>query len=102
MFGFIKKLFGPGTDYKALVAQGAIIVDVRTTGEYKSGHMKNALNIPVDLISSKAKELKQKGKPVITCCASGMRSARAAAILKQNGIEAYNGGSWVSLSNRFN
>jgi rhodanese-related sulfurtransferase len=102
MFGFLKKLFGPGTDFKALVEQGAIIVDVRTTGEYKSGHIKNALNIPVDTISSKTNELKQKAKPVITCCASGMRSARAAAILKQNGIEAYNGGSWVSLGNRLN
>ena len=78
MFGFLKKLFGPGTDFKALMEQGAIIVDVRTTGEYKSGHIKNALNIPVDTIGSKAKEL------------------------KQNGIEAYNGGSWVSLSNRLN
>ena len=102
MFGFLKKLFGPATDYKALVEQGAIIVDVRTTGEYKSGHIKNALNIPVDTISSKTKELKQKAKPVITCCASGIRSARAAAILKQYGIEAYNGGSWVSLGNRLN
>ena len=102
MFGFLKKLFGPGTDYKALVEQGAIIVDVRSAGEFKGGHIKNALNIPVDNISSKAKELKAKGKPVITCCASGMRSARAAAILKQNGMEAYNGGSWVSLNSRLN
>ncbi len=102
MFGFIKKLFGPGTDYKALAEQGALIVDVRTSGEFKGGHIKNAINIPVDSISSKANELKQKGKPVITCCASGMRSARAAAILKQNGIEAYNGGSWVALGNRLN
>ncbi|WP_407523929.1 rhodanese-like domain-containing protein [Lacibacter sp. MH-610] len=102
MFGFLKKLFGPGTDFKALMEQGAVIVDVRTAGEYKSGHIRNALNIPVDVISSKIKELKQQGKPVITCCASGMRSARAAAILKQNGIEAYNGGSWVSLGNRLN
>ncbi|XVJ66974.1 MAG: rhodanese-like domain-containing protein [Lacibacter sp.] len=102
MFGFLKKLFGPGTDYKALAEQGALIVDVRTSGEFKGGHIKNAINIPVDSISSKTNELKQKGKPVITCCASGMRSARAASILKQNGIEAYNGGSWVSLSNCLN
>ena len=81
---------------------GSTGVDVRTTSEFKGGHIKNALNIPVDAISSKTKELKQQGKPVITCCASGMRSARAAAILKQNGMEAYNGGSWVSLNSRLN
>ena len=102
MLGFLKKLFGPGTDYKTLVAQGALIVDVRTSDEFKGGHIKNAINIPVDTISSKTNELKKKGKPVITCCASGMRSARATSILKQNGIEAYNGGSWMSLSNRLN
>jgi rhodanese-related sulfurtransferase len=102
MVGFLKKLFGPGTDFKALVSNGALIVDVRTTNEFKGGHIKNALNIPVDTIAGKVRELKEKGKPVITCCASGIRSARAAAILKQNGIEAYNGGSWVSLGSRLN
>lgn len=102
MVGFLKKIFGPGTDFKTLVSNGALIVDVRTTNEFKGGHIKNALNIPVDTIAGKVRELKEKGKPVITCCASGMRSARAAAILKQNGIEAYNGGSWVSLGSRLN
>ena len=61
MFGFIKKLFGPGTDYKALAAQGALIIDVRTNSEFKGGHIKNAVNIPVDSISSKVNELKLKG-----------------------------------------
>jgi phage shock protein E len=37
---------------------------------------------------------------VITCCASGMRSGSATAILKQAGVEAYNGGSWMSLQNK--
>ena len=95
--GFLSKLFGPKTDYKQLVQNGAIIVDVRTSSEYNGGHIQSSLNIPVDAISSKVNELKKKGKPVITCCASGMRSARAASVLKQNGIEAYNGGSWVVL-----
>lgn len=39
-------------------------------------------------------ELKQKQQPIITCCRSGMRSGKAATILKKEGIEAYNGGSW--------
>ena len=102
MLALLKKLFGPGTDYKALITQGALIVDVRTPGEFKSGHIRNAINIPVDNIGTKVEELKQKGKPVITCCASGMRSAKAVSILKKSGIDAYNGGSWVSLSNKLN
>lgn len=97
---FLSKLFGPKTDYKALVQNGAVIVDVRTAGEYKSGHIKGSLNIPVDEIKNKTGELKKKGKPVITCCASGMRSGMAKNTLKQAGIEAYNGGSWNSLQNK--
>jgi phage shock protein E len=100
MLGFIKKLFGTGTDFKSLVQQGAVIVDVRTSGEFNSGHIKGAVNIPVDSIRNKIKDLKKKGKPIITCCASGMRSSSAVGILKQNGIEAYNGGAWNSLSNK--
>ena len=48
----------------------------------------------------KVNDLKKKGKPVITCCASGMRSSSAASILKQAGVEAYNGGSWGGLQNK--
>ena len=45
MFGFLKKLFGPGTDYKSIMAKGAIIVDVRTPEEYKAGHIEGARNM---------------------------------------------------------
>ncbi len=100
MFNFIKKLFGPGTDFKALQQQGAVIIDVRTAGEFNGGHIKGAINIPVDSIRSKINDIKKKGKPVITCCASGMRSGSATSMLKQAGIEAYNGGSWISLQNK--
>lgn len=100
MFGFIKKLFGPATDFKALQQNGAVIIDVRTPGEFSGGHIKDAINIPVDRISSKINDIKKKGKPIITCCASGMRSGAATSALKKAGIEAYNGGSWVSLNNK--
>ena len=102
MLNLFKKLFGPVVDLKVLHEQGAIIIDVRTNGEFSSGHIKNAINIPVNSINSKLNDLKKKGKPVITCCASGMRSSSAASILKKAGIEAYNGGSWVSLNNKLN
>jgi len=41
-------------------------------------------------------------KPIITCCASGMRSASAKSILKQNGFEVYNGGGWTALQHKLN
>jgi phage shock protein E len=102
MMSFFKKLLGlaPAADYKQLLKEGAVIVDVRTKGEYQSGHIKGSLNIPVDSLSNNVSKLK-KDKPVITCCASGMRSASAKSILKSNGFEqVYNGGSWNSLQNK--
>jgi rhodanese-related sulfurtransferase len=42
MFSFFKNLFGPGTDYKALVEAGAIIIDVRSPQEFDGGHIKGS------------------------------------------------------------
>ena len=94
MLGFIKKLFGSGVDLSKKMSEGAIIVDVRSPGEYAGGHVKGSKNIPLDKISGKIETIKKWNKPVITCCASGMRSGSAASILKNNGVEAYNAGPW--------
>ena len=100
MFDFIKKLFGgKSVNYKELVKNGAQIVDVRTPAEYKGGHIRNAKNIPLQNLQRDMKKLDMK-KPVITCCASGMRSSSARSILKQQGFEVYNGGGWNSLQNK--
>lgn len=88
---------GPGTDYPALMQNGAQIVDVRTRGEYAGGAIPGSLNIPLQSLQQGMGKLK-KNKPVITCCASGMRSASAKALLKANGFkEVYNGGPWTRL-----
>lgn len=100
MIDFIKKLFGKNkVDYKALVENGAQIIDVRTPAEYSSGSIRNSKNIPLQQLVSEIKKLDLK-KPIITCCASGMRSASAKAILKQNGFEVYNGGGWTALQKK--
>lgn len=104
MLEAIKKLLGiKTTDYARLVELGAIIVDVRTAGEYSSGHIQGSVNIPVDRIAHSVAKLKARKKPVITCCASGMRSATAKSILQSNGLaEVYNGGSWQGLRRKIN
>ena len=75
-----------------------MIVDVRTTNEFNNGHIKGSKNIPLNNLKGQMDEFKKKGKPVITCCASGMRSGVAASQLKSAGIEAMNGGGWQSLN----
>ncbi|MEO8446416.1 MAG: rhodanese-like domain-containing protein [bacterium] len=102
MLQLLKNLFGfgPKVDFKELIQNGAQIIDVRTKAEYQQGHVKGSINIPLDNLSNDFSKLK-KDKPIITCCASGMRSARGKSILKSNGFaEVHNGGGWLSLQNK--
>lgn len=99
---FLKNLLGlgPTVSYKELMQNGAVIIDVRSKGEYQSGHIQNSINIPIDLLPAQLSKI-NKDKPVITCCASGMRSAAAKSILKSAGfIEVFNGGGWSGLKNK--
>jgi len=99
MFSTIKKLFksSPKIDLGQLIADKAIIVDVRTASEYQGGHIKGSLNIPLQTLNTHLSKLK-KDRAIITCCASGARSSVARNILKSNGFEnVHNGGSWMNL-----
>ena len=98
--GIFSFLSGKKVDYKSLLEKGAVIVDVRTPGEYAGGHVPKSINIPVDKIEGRLQELKRKNVPIITCCRSGARSGMAKSMLEANGIEAYNGGSWDSLQGK--
>jgi len=71
---------------RALVAAGARLVDVRSPGEFAGGHLPGAVNIPVDQIGARFAEIGPPGTPVVLYCASGMRSARAASVLKGKGF----------------
>ena len=105
MFKLINKIFGskPAVDFSELVKSGAVILDVRTKGEYASGHIKGSLNIPVEQLGSNLSKLKNKNNVIITCCASGMRSASAKGLLTSKGYtNVYNGGSWSSLERKIN
>lgn len=103
MINTLKKIFGFGSvvNYGQLVKEGAILLDVRSKGEFASGHINGAINISVDTLANNLSKLKNKNKPIITCCASGMRSASAKSILKSNGYsQVFNGGGWISLKNK--
>jgi len=103
MINTLKKIFGigPGVNYAELVKNGALILDVRSKAEFAGGHIKGSVNISVDVLRNNLSKLKDKNKPIITCCASGMRSASAKSILQSNGYtQVYNGGGWNSLQNK--
>jgi rhodanese-related sulfurtransferase len=102
--GIFSALFGQkeSVDMGQLIKNGAIVIDVRTSGEFSTGHIKGAKNMPLDKLMSQVTKIK-KDQVIITCCASGMRSASAKGMLKKAGYEkVQNGGSWTSLRKYFN
>lgn len=98
MFSFFKKLFFPEPlDFTPLLNRNALIIDVRSAQEFASGHANGSINIPLGQLADHFHEIQQQDRPVITCCRSGMRSARAITGLQTAGIEAYNGGTWQAV-----
>lgn len=97
MLDFMKSLFKGNGDVAKLVKGGAVVVDVRTKGEYKAGHIDGSKNIPLDNIKNEIISLKQLNKPIVTVCHSGNRSGMAKSLLTVAGVEAYNGGAWTNL-----
>jgi phage shock protein E len=97
MFDQLKKMFGGGNaDLGSLVKEGAQVVDVRSREEFTSGHLKGSINIPLPELNRSLNKIK-RDKPVIVCCASGMRSASAKDVLESHGFTVHNGGGWKSL-----
>ena len=82
-----------------VIQRGAVIIDVRPAYAFdQNGRIPGSVNIPLDRIVINVERIRSMNKPVVVCCAYGSDCAKAAAMLKANGIkEVYNGGSWESL-----
>ena len=74
----------------ALPRDGSVtLLDTRTVGEFRRGHIEGFQNIPVDELRERISEI-TPGKPVYVICQSGLRSYIATRILEGYGFEAYN------------
>ena len=80
---------GNTKNYKELLNQGAIIIDVRTESEYKSGHIKNSINVPLKDLTYRINEFDKKDKVLIYCWRGGLRSLSLYLVLKQIGYDVY-------------
>ncbi|MES2554782.1 MAG: rhodanese-like domain-containing protein [Bacteroidota bacterium] len=79
------------------IANGAIILDVRTETEFDRGHIQGSINISLGTIRERYVELDKK-KTYITCCSHGLRSVKVESLLKERGFRhVYNGGAWSDL-----
>jgi len=100
--GILSKLFGSKEKVNCLelIANGAVLIDVRTAQEFEEGHAKGSTNIPLGNIENSLNGIKEIDEPIVLCCRSGMRSGKATSFLKNKGIEnVYNGGSWTNFAN---
>lgn len=81
---------------QAHLKNGALVIDVRTPGEFAAGHLSQAINLPLDEIETALpKRVKDKNQVLLLHCASGMRSGVAAAKLKGMGYaNSFNLGSY--------
>ncbi|REG87066.1 rhodanese-like domain-containing protein [Algoriphagus antarcticus] len=98
--GFLSAIFGSkdNSQLKEVIEDGAFLVDVRSSGEFASGSVKGAINIPLDRIGSQLAKFKGK-KNIVVFCQSGNRSGQAKSILEKNGVQnVINGGSWSNVN----
>ena len=99
--GFFDFIFGAKKqqvdDY---IKNGAVIIDVRSQREWDAGHIEKSVHIPLNELKNRVDEVKKLNKPIIACCASGVRSAKAAKFLTLKNVDAINGGGWVSLQSK--
>ena len=81
----------------ALKQQGALLVDVRSAGEFATANAPGTVNIPLGELGQRLSEI-PRSAPVVLCCASGTRSGMAKMVLKKNGYRAvYNIGNWTKF-----
>lgn len=106
MFKIFKNLFSSSgksitnTELKDILSkENIILLDVRSTKEYQSGHIKNSQNIPLQNIHQYKRS---KSEPVYIICKSGVRSRLAAKVLRKKGYETINIQGGMSAYNKEN
>ncbi len=72
----------------ALVADGALLVDVRSPSEYAERHPREAINIPLESLKKRMAELGDHATPIVVYCHTGVRAAIATRWLRQDGYKS--------------
>ncbi len=86
--GLFDFLIGPDINQgvkEYTATNGAVLLDVRTSGEYRQGHIPGSYNLPLQSIGQVSSLIQGKSTPIFVHCLSGGRSRQAAAILRQMG-----------------
>lgn len=78
------------------IEQGAIVLDVRTPAEYRTGHLAGSINLQLSRLHAEKIPL-DKSLTYITVCSHGLRSVKAMNLLKEKGYKVFNGGALADL-----
>ena len=101
IYGYSKMIFsGKSAGKLKEILPEAMVIDVRTADEYKSGHFSGAMNIPVEKIAKSSKRLGERDSPKIIYCASGARAKQAVRILKSMGFSSVHVGGTLAQMNK--
>ena len=99
IYGYARMLLS-GRDERKIktLLPSASVIDVRTGEEYRGGHFPGAVNIPLEKLSRSVKRLGSRNTPIILYCASGVRSRRAARLIRAMGYSrVFVGGTLARL-----
>lgn len=81
------KIASPAQTVLLMNHDAAVVVDVCEASEFKTGHIPNAVNLPLSQLKDRARDLdKHKDKPIIVTCRSGNRSMKGAVLLRKHGL----------------
>ena len=78
----------PGLAVQVVEREGGVFLDIRSAEEFARGHIVRAVNLPVDDIAKRAREIsRHKEKPVVVVCQNGMRSRQTVRKLAELGFQ---------------
>lgn len=82
-----RSTFMDPSEAKRLVQAGALLVDVRTPGEFNERHIEGAINLPIHQMKARLAELGEHKQHIVVYCRSGARSSRAQAMMIDAGFQ---------------
>lgn len=84
------KSISPALATQMINHQNAVVLDIRNVEAFSTGHIVNAVSIPLAELENKLKKLEPcKSQPIVIICATGQESPRAAALLTQQGFNTF-------------
>ncbi|MDX1434566.1 MAG: rhodanese-like domain-containing protein [Gammaproteobacteria bacterium] len=82
------KRLSPLDATRLINSEDAVVLDVRTDGEFNQGHIVNAVHVPQKQVGEQIEKLKKyRDRPIIAACRTGQISGSVCNVLRKHGFE---------------